>query len=200
MPRCLTNIEHGHRRGRDLFVPEEESVAPLFGVCNEHVIESLKAAEDTDCGIDFLRSVTRASGLGPHEGIILSGHWQNCEESGRSPSFYEFATSCQHQVSLENDGSSRNPITVSARWFEIFKADGAAEEAVRHRQTSVVAKGEIAILRNPRQKVQFIEDNQLWWTDALKLFSTSECAALHRGSPSHTIARILNQEAVNALQ
>jgi hypothetical protein len=190
-------IEYGHRRGRDFFVPEEESVAPFFGICNKHVIESMKAAEDTDCAIDFLRSVAQASGLGPREGIILCGHWENSEDSERRPSLYEFATICQHQIAPENDDYSGDPIAVSARWFEIFKADGAAEEVLHHRQPSVVAKGEMAILQNTCEEVELIKDNQMWWINAPKLFSSSECIALHRDSPSqhdHTNAESVGCE------
>jgi hypothetical protein len=77
----LRIISFEYRRRREFLGPAEESINPFFGLNNRHVLEALKATEDNDCGVDFLRPVAQASGLGPGDAIILCGHREEFESS-----------------------------------------------------------------------------------------------------------------------
>ncbi|KAK4935130.1 hypothetical protein LTR10_023751 [Elasticomyces elasticus] len=167
-------VRFGFRRGEEFLGPAEELICPFFGLTNKHVLEALKAAEDLECGIEYLRSVARASGLEPGDAMIHCATWRAFESSGHNPSLYEYVTVCPHQVLAEVGNGDLEPVDISARWLEPKETPTAAEDLQR-RKAAISLKGELVI--TDVSKVEQGDADQLLWNNPPKLFSNSRCSA-----------------------
>ncbi|KIW90064.1 uncharacterized protein Z519_09495 [Cladophialophora bantiana CBS 173.52] len=177
----LRIIGFGYRRGREFLGPAEETINPFFGLNNRHVVEALKAAEDPECGVNFLRSVAQASGVEPGNAIILCGHWEEFESSVKNPTLYEYATARPHQILADVVGKgTQELVNFSARWFEPQKT-GAGAGALQQRKHAISMKGELVITDTSVSKD---DGNNLLWYNPPKLFSHLKCNASN--TTSHT--------------